>query len=315
MREASRVNRALLVVTLLALPSRALAWDPYGHMMIAASAWEQISDKAVRKRIGALLKLNPQYGAWVAGVPPGERDRVAFIEAATWPDFIKQAPGYAADGTERGNRPDQVPASSQNIGYTDRLMHKYWHFIDVPFSPDGTPTEAPDFVNAKTQIKAFRAALKSASVSDDVKSYDLVWLEHIVADVHQPLHCTSRFDATQRAGDSGGNFVKLNGDPSTLHGFWDNLLGTANTDRAAAVAAARKLEPPPASLATVNDEAAWIDEGVEIAKSRAYVDPIGVGEGPFAVNAAYAQSAAAVARTRAALAAARLARLLSDALR
>jgi hypothetical protein len=299
---------------LVSAPTRVFAWDPFGHRMIAASAWEQIRDKAVRKRIGALLRLNPRYGDWVAGVPAGDRDRVAFIEAATWPDFIKQAPGYVADGAERGNRPDPVPASSQNIGYADKLMHKYWHFIDVPLSPDGTPTQAPDFVNARTQIKAFRAALKSASVSDDVKSYDLVWLEHIVADVHQPLHCTSRFDATQKDGDSGGNFVKLTGDPSTLHALWDNLLGTANTDRAAAVAAARKLQPPPATLATVTDEAAWIDEGVAIAKSRAYVDPIGVGEGPFTVNAAYTQSAEAAARTRAALAAARLARLLIDAL-
>jgi hypothetical protein len=312
----SAVHRTPLVVALLLLvPARAFAWNPFGHRMIAASAWEQIRDKAVRKRIGALLKLNPQYADWVEGVPAAERDRVAFIEAATWPDFIKQAPGYVADGTERGNRPDDVPASSQNIGYADRLMHKYWHFIDVPFSPDGTATAGPDAVNAKTRIEAFRAALKSASVSNDVKSYDLVWLEHIVADVHQPLHCTSRFDAAQPNGDSGGNFVKLTGDPSNLHAFWDNLLGTANTDRAAAVAAAKKLKPPPIAQATVADEAVWIEEGVEAAKTHVYAAPIGVGEGPFTVDAAYDSAAEALARKRAALASARLARLLTDALR
>jgi hypothetical protein len=314
MGESSGMNRVLLVVALLAVPARALAWDPYGHMMIAASAWEQIGDKAVRKRIGALLKLNPQYGDWIKGVPAAQRDRVAFVEAAKWADFIKQAPGYVADGTENGNRPANVPASSQNIGYADRLMHKYWHFIDVPFSPDGTATQAPDFVNAKTQIRAFRAALKAANVSDDVKSYDLVWLEHIVADVHQPLHCVSRFDAAQKDGDSGGNFVKLAGDPNTLHKFWDDLLGTANADRDAAMAAAQDLPPPPARLAKVRDEAVWIDEGVEVAKTHAYRAPIGVGEGPFTLDAAYAHAAKAVARKRAALAGARLARVLTDAL-
>lgn len=29
--------------------------------------------------------------------------------------------------------------------------------------------------------------------SDDVRSYDLVWLLHLVGDLHQPLHATSRF--------------------------------------------------------------------------------------------------------------------------
>jgi hypothetical protein len=315
MSKASGVKPLLLVVTLVALPTRALAWDPYGHMMIAASAWEQISDKAVRKRIGALLKLNPRYGDWTAGVPAAQRDRVAFVEAAVWPDFIKQAPGYVADGTENGNRPADAPASSQNIGYADNLMHKYWHFIDVPFSPDGTATQPPDFVNAQTQIEAFRAALKSADVSDAVKSYDLVWLEHIVADVHQPLHCVSRFDAAQKDGDNGGNLVRLEGDAKTLHKFWDGLLGTANGDRAAAIAAARSLKPPPASLAKVQDEAIWIDESFEAARTHVYKDPVGVGPGPFTVNAAYTHAGEAVARKRAALAGARLARLLTDALK
>src|SRR3954466_14744593 len=152
----------LLLVSLVAWPARAFAWAPYGHMIVAASAWDQIGDDAVRKRIGALLKLNPQYGDWVKGVPAADRDRVAFVRAATWPDFIKTAPGYEADGTDNGNRPTPVPESSRNIGYKDMRMHKYWHFIDLPFSPDGTKTHPPGFVNARTQITALRAALKSA---------------------------------------------------------------------------------------------------------------------------------------------------------
>jgi hypothetical protein len=309
------MKRALLVAIVIAFPARAFAWNPYGHMVVAASAWDQIGRPAVRKRITALLKLNPQYEDWIKGVPAARRDRVAFVMAATWPDFIKSAPGYAADGDNRGNTPANVPPSSQNIGYADRLMHKYWHFIDVPFSPDGTATRGPNFVNAKTQIAAFRAALKSPAVSDDIKSYDLVWLEHLVGDVHQPLHCTSRFDAAHPDGDQGANLVKLSEPPGQLHAFWDNLLGTANnTDPTAAIEAAQTLKPPPAKLARVANETAWIDESVEAAKTHVYKEPIGVGEGPFTIDATYTRAAEALARKRVALAGARLAHLLTASL-
>jgi hypothetical protein len=312
---AAPLSAALAVLAVMvALPARALAWDPYGHMVVAASAWERITNTKVKKKIGELLKLNPQYDDWVKGVPAARRLRVAFVIAATWPDFIKGAPGYEADGTNNGNTPPHVAASSRNIGYTDKLMHKYWHFIDLPFSTDGTATQAPDFVNAKTQIAAFRTALKSPTVSDEIKSYDLVWLEHVVGDVHQPLHCTSRFTASQKDGDSGGNFVKLSGDPAHLHTFWDDLLGTAD-DHDSAIAVAHNLTPPAATLAKVTDEAVWIDESFEAAKTHAYKAPIGGGDGPYTVTAAYTNSARALARKRVALAGARLARLLTDALK
>lgn len=308
------MKRAFLVAALVVWPARAFAWDPYGHMVVAASAWEQIANHAVKKRIAALLKLNPLYGDWIKGVPAASRDRVAFVKAATWPDTIKKDSHYEEDGSSHGNVPDNVPASSWNKGYPDHRMHKYWHFINLPFSPDGTPTQGPAFVNAQTQIKAFRDALKSSAHSDDVKSYDLVWLEHLVGDVHQPLHCISRFVATQKTGDRGGNLVKLTGEPADLHALWDDLLGTADDDPAAAIAAAHDLTPPAVALAKVTDEAVWIDESFEAAKTHAYKPPIGVGEGPFTVNDAYTKAARALARKRVALAGARLARLLTDAL-
>src|ERR1700730_12872831 len=60
-------------------------------------------------------------------------------------------------------------------------------------------------VNVQTQIPMFRSALRATSgASDDVRSYDLVWLIHLVGDVHQPLHTTSRFTHEQPKGDAGG---------------------------------------------------------------------------------------------------------------
>ena len=70
-------------------------------------------------------------------------------------------------------------------------MHQYWHFVDTPYSA-GAPGQPSKTPNALTEIEKLSAAI-ATDESDDVKSYDVVWLEHLVGDIHQPLHATSRF--------------------------------------------------------------------------------------------------------------------------
>ena len=118
------------------------------------------------------------------------------------------------------------PESRRNIGYSDHLMHRYWHYVDVFFSPDHTPLPNTPVPNALTQIAAFRAVLAS-NAPDELKSYDLTWLLHLVGDLHQPLHCTARVTKAEPNGDAGGNKVLLHcqGCPPKLHAFWDGALG------------------------------------------------------------------------------------------
>ena len=93
--------------------------------------------------------------------------------------------------------------------------------------------------NALTQIIVFRDTIASATADDDVKSYDMVWLLHLVGDVHQPLHATARFSHDSPEGDRGGNDVLLCGDPckKNLHSFWDQAAGTGTGITAIARAA------------------------------------------------------------------------------
>ena len=79
-------------------------------------------------------------------------------------------------------------------------------------------------------------------------------------------------------------------------------------------AAASKLAKASPAKAAITDQAAWIDEGFELAKSAVYVSPIGIGVGPFTIDHDYQLAAAKLGRARMALAGARLARLLNDAL-
>ena len=124
-------------------------------MEVAAVAFKNLKAKA-RKRAAQLLKVNPSYANWIIGAAAGDEDRMAFMRAATWPDAIKSDPSYRAD--------DQTAATaSQNIGYADRLRHTYWHYVNRPFSPDGTPLLPPSEPNAETVIPMLRAALSSAS--------------------------------------------------------------------------------------------------------------------------------------------------------
>jgi hypothetical protein len=313
--------KATSIVTLAAFAfscTPALAWNDFGHMQVAAVAWAKLT-QAERDRIVLLLKKNPKYDKWIEHVAPEDRDQVAFLMAARWPDAIKHDHDYISDGTDNGDRPPPGPEASQNIGYVDHLRHKYWHFVDKGFSPDNTHViDPPPKPNAGTQIAPLRAKLSDPTADPDIRSYDLVWLLHLVGDVHQPLHATARFIATQTEGDAGGNKVEIQcGDgcsAAELHMFWDDVLGTSEHPQEA-IDAAAQLPPADPQLAAIADERKWLDESFKLAQTDVYVGPIGVGTGPFDLTDDYKANALSVAQKRIALAGARLANLLKQAVR
>ena len=310
--------RRLLVATtlmLIVLPEHSAAWHAKGHMSTALVAYQLLHDD-VKDRVQSLLRKNPSFSEWqnrLQGVPASEKPPLLFAMAATWPDDIKNDRNYTHDG----NRPSG-PKSAQNIGYRDHLQHRYWHFVDRPFSDDGTALESPPIVNALERIELFRTTIGS-SANDSIKSYDLVWLEHLVGDVHQPLHCTSRFSSTFHHGDTGGNDVKLscNGCGSELHGYWDGIVGETKSARVSAAFAKALADAPSGPANDINVEH-WVAESFDFARSTVYVKPpIGAGAGPFsiAMSSTYRTSAVDLGDKQIALGGARLAKLINDNLR
>jgi hypothetical protein len=65
---------ALCAVSLTAGPAR--AWWDGGHMEIAAVAYDHL-DPAVRAKVDALIKLNPDYSKWIGGVADADSDEAA----------------------------------------------------------------------------------------------------------------------------------------------------------------------------------------------------------------------------------------------
>jgi hypothetical protein len=262
-------------------------------MTVSAVAWQYLT-AATRARVGTLLRLNPDYDQWVAGVSAQQQPETAFLRAATWADAIKHESGY--------------------IDYQDRREHRYWHYIDIPFSADGTPLPAVPEPNAATRIADFRRALADPEVPAALKSYDLVWLMHLVGDLHQPLHAVSRISHALPAGDLGGNRIRLCTPPcrQNLHVFWDEALGHGTPHEALAAAAA--LPRPAAPRVADTQITDWVTESGALARRVGYASPIGNGTGPYRLTPGYRAQVRQVAAQRIALAGRRLAVLLNRAL-
>ncbi|MDA9448235.1 S1/P1 nuclease [Bradyrhizobium sp. CCBAU 21360] len=312
------MKKAVLMVLswLVALvPGPASAWWDEGHMQIAYLAYKRL-DPAIKDKIDGLLRLNPDYQVWTCGAQDeASRRTYAFVHAATWADDIKTKSDY---------REDRItdPTAGQNVAY-DKLKHSYWHYKDILFSPDGTSLPAPDPVDAAKMAKIMIAALPAASgASDQLRSYDLVWLLHLVGDLHQPLHAIARYTAELPHGDRGGNaemVVPATGETIALHAYWDRLFGGYSSVFGAIFDADDRgglgSVAVDADAEKVLDPDRWALESFEAAKSVAYAQPVGPGPAAVQLTRDYETNARNVARTRAALAAARLARVLDTALR
>lgn len=319
MRRLISIAGAICLI-LASLPVQ--AWFNGGHMTVAYIAYQKLTPPT-RARVDALLKLNPMYATWTKGVAANQQGLAAFVHAATWPDCIKEAkcsPGYTSDGPDDGDTPPGNSADAQNVGYNDKLMHKYWHFVDVPYSA-GAPGVQPPITNAQTRIVDFMKAI-GTNEPDAVKSYDVVWLEHLVGDVHQPLHSTSRFTRNHLKGDAGGNLLAFCVKPcrDELHAYWDGLLGDTPTLAAVTTTGQRLLSGTAPAGAGNADPVSWVSDSFGLAKTAVYVPPISDDNDPAVKisprpDAAYQATATATARSQVTLAGYRLAALLNKNLK
>src|SRR5258707_14605408 len=71
--------------------------------------------------------------------------------------------------------------------------------------------------------------LAGSEATPEEKSIQLCWLEHLIGDIHQPLHTCTLVSAEHPKGDKGGNDdgIRVDGKVMNLHSFWDEVLGTS----------------------------------------------------------------------------------------
>ncbi|HLZ77136.1 S1/P1 nuclease [Phenylobacterium sp.] len=303
----------------------ALAWHNQGHMMTAEVAWQHMTPGA-RCRAVSLLKSEPEYARGLQNPTGIDAGQALFVNAATWPDRIK-AQGVKVNNAPMKNDGDDAAAAgvqkqvANNIGL-DGWLHKYWHFADeaVP----AVAGQKPPPINAIERIGTFSKALAAPATPTNIKAYDLVWLIHLVGDVHQPLHIAVQFGPNfttpAKGNDAGGNDVVVTGAPGfkELHGFWDGAPGDSKVEAkelSISVAAADALPAPLAAKTSIKDAGVWASESHDYADKAAYVTPIVRGsQGPFALTPAYVANAQKIATAQVALGGVRLGNLLNAAL-
>ncbi len=274
---------AIAIATLTAVSTApARAWNATGHMTIGAIAETRLSP-AAKAEIAKLLPLVAHDGT------------PDFMTAGVWMDEIR------ADGVRAYDR---------------------WHYHNLAHSPDGTPVPAAAHEdNVSWAIEQNLAVLKSEKASDPEKARALRFLIHTVQDVHNPLHCGSRYTKDNTDGDAGGNEFRFEAEaengPRNLHALWDGALGTFARGQGPLTEQAKPLRTlaeqltakyPESSLpqSKTLDPNAWAQEGAEMLKGTVYPEKAG------RPDAAYIEKHRPVAERQATLAGYRLANLLNS---
>ena len=187
--------RLSLAATLL-LSTKALAWDPAGHMLVDQIAWTQ-TKPAARARVEELVaKLEKTYN---------EAQPYHFITVGAWMDDMRSKKGYA---------------------------WSKWHYVNLDWTADGVAFALPEPPHIVWAIGENLKTLMAAETPPDKAAEALAIVVHLVGDLHQPMHATDRGD---RGGNGvlimGVPFTDLwPGTKPNLHAFWDKAFRFDHTN-------------------------------------------------------------------------------------
>lgn len=178
----------IIILSWLIIIQTLLAWDVTGHRLIADIAYQNLTP-------AAKAQVN-QLSLWLSTQSDPRR---RFLVLAILPDV-----------KERAQNPELAKL----------------HYINLPFSADGTQTIGALQPNLLTALQQSLAGYENTANSAPARAQALSWLEHFVGDAHQPLHCANRFSQRYPDGDRGGNRVRVYFKRvKNLHQFWDQGAG------------------------------------------------------------------------------------------
>lgn len=268
----------LLLVSLNFLSFSTYAWNALGHMVIADIAYRNLNPSAQSKVNYLISYFQKEY--------PSIK---TFMEVATWADAIR----------------------SQKIG-----LFVHWHYIDNPFSSDGSPLkDTRDTDNAVWAMTNIGNVVTYPRANLYERSRFLAFLVHIVSDLHQPLHTVTNITADRPDGDRGGNlfYVYYHNQKYNLHRLWDQGVGllseSPSKEHGMAISEAITAAYPAAYFGKKIedlDPLHWTDEGMSNARQYVY----NTSES-HSVSKAYIEECQAISKQQIALAGYRVAALLN----
>ncbi|CDZ78267.1 S1/P1 Nuclease [Legionella massiliensis] len=227
------------IFLLLVVSLKAYSWNYVGHRLIAQIAYDYMTKNS--------KQLANRYNHALDTVYKPQ----SLVNAAPWLDSL-HGPEYA------------------------ELKKK--HYIDLPFSWDGTKLLPPDKVNAVTAIVAAKDQLQAPQANNFDKGFNLRILLHVIGDIHQPLHAASQYSKAHLRGDKGGNllFLAKNSIAVNLHSYWDKgggfLSGKSYSNKQIQrkARAIEKRWPCKPEAMTLNPQI-WTEESHQLAVEKAYL--------------------------------------------
>ena len=280
------------------------AWDEVGHKITAYIAWQQMTP-AVRDAVIKLLTSVPedsQLGTFYASYgsrTEESRKREFFMLAATWPDIIRD----------------------RNFDTRfKKYAHSNWHYTDTPWTEKNGKVEQVVLQGegglALEKIIEFIKLESNPNAKDAEKGIAIAWLEHLIGDMHQPLHASARITDREPKGDQGGNLFLITpeGTPrdkqENIHWFWDSIVvrsepndkDECDADYIDPIARDVMKKYPFSKMESrlaLGDPEQWKRESFEIASTKVYTPDLKRFEMP---SNAYKKAAMKIAEERLALA-------------
>ncbi len=269
------ILRTVTCAILLSFALPVFAWDEAGHKITAYIAWQRMTPE-VREKVIHILRDAPEdsqlatfylsYGSRSEEA----RKREFFMLASNWPDIIK-------------DRDFKTRYKNYN--------HSNWHYFDTLWmTKDGKVVfveTTADLGKMMEKLADFDKVIRGPA-SNAEKAIAIAWLEHLIGDLHQPLHTSARaLGEDDKKGDQGGNLFSLTPKGTTrdkslnLHSFWDGII-RQNMPNTADECDADYLDPIAqsimkdfpysklqSSIASAKYEV-WEKESVEIATTEVY---------------------------------------------
>ena len=312
-----RITVSLLLALLLVQPN-VHAWSEGGHHLIAVMAFELL-EPTEQEKILAILKSHPRYAEDFS--PPeyaSNKNRWVIGTAGYWPDIARSYPEWTR------------PTWHFELGAALKLGD----VTDVPDFPGPLPESATletRDLHISQAIALCRKVLASPSEPTSAKALAITWLCHLVADSHQPCHAGSLYaEHVFPEGDRGANSIPV-AQGSNMHSLWDGLLGR-HFDEGDIARRRKEILGDAQLMAEVAFGIAhsdtllpstWLEESRTYARRYVYapevMEPITValraqeaGLQPISLSENYLKNAGRFAQLRAAQAAFRLARILSQ---
>jgi hypothetical protein len=192
-----------------------------------------------------------------------------------------------------------------------RSNTSHWHYIDIPVAQKQLLMErdCPEGDCVLAKAGDFAKALRDPALTPAKRREALMFIVHLVGDMHQPLHASDQ-------GDRGGNEVgvRFRGKTANLHQVWDTgLLEQMGTEEELFVklTAACQKQGRRWSHGSMDD---WVEQAHQAARAMVYGKlPKTPGGVKITITPEYEREAFPVVELQLAKAGSRLARVLNEA--